>query len=207
MVQDYVACFDCGKPKPVDAWCDSPECQPIVEAAQARIQARVKAQLITTDPQPEPAKCLHGFIGPHRVGIPAHQSPWCEHIEHAYAEHPGRANERIGRRWTAFGSDVGIWEPCPVKAMQWNGHARADRVQLTDGVNAEQIIAWVNANGGEAELRNDQSGPHIAVRTANGRAYAKPGDWITMTDAAVPHWTGSTARAFRVSGTAEPVKE
>jgi predicted nucleic acid-binding Zn ribbon protein len=177
MVQDYVACFDCGKPKPVDAWCDSPECQPIVEAAQARIQARVKAQLITTDPQPEPAKCLHGFIGPHRVGIPAHQSPWC------------------------------IWEPCPVKAMQWNGHARADRVQLTDGVNAEQIIAWVNANGGEAELRNDQSGPHIAVRTANGRAYAKPGDWITMTDAAVPHWTGSTARAFRVSGTAEPVKE
>jgi hypothetical protein len=195
MVQDYVACFDCGKPKPVDAWCDSPECQPIVEAAQARIQARVKAQLITTDPEPaeqpkgapmtgteliaaerrrqvevegwtsghdaehgtaelvdaaacylmaprlpvpirhavvishgpdagqpwtperwpweprawkpvpndrvrelvkagaliaaeidrltaaaqpvEPIKCDHGFIGPHRVGIPAHQSPWC----------------------------------------------------------------------------------------------------------------------------------
>jgi NTP pyrophosphatase (non-canonical NTP hydrolase) len=39
MVDDYMPCPRCGKTKLVDAWCDSPECRPFVEKAQARIKA------------------------------------------------------------------------------------------------------------------------------------------------------------------------
>lgn len=58
----------------------------------------------------------------------------------------------------------------------------------------QNIIAWVNANGGEAGFIPEGSGmvswvnaggegdspPRIAVRTINGWAYAEPGDLITF---------------------------
>jgi hypothetical protein len=47
MIDDYMPCLRCGKTKRIDTWCNSPECRPFVEMTQAKI----KAQLITTDPE------------------------------------------------------------------------------------------------------------------------------------------------------------
>lgn len=97
-------------------------------------------------------------------------------------------------------------EPTEPKAMQWLKFA--DDALRTD--EARQIVAWVNANGGEARYEPYGHGspsyprPHVAVRTADGWAYAKPGDWIEKTDEWFEYMRhGSTAtrtRAFRVSG-------
>jgi hypothetical protein len=48
---------------------------------------------------------------------------------------------------------------------------------------ADSIVTWVNANGGEAQYRDSQSGPHIAIRTINGWAYAEPGHYVVMGEA------------------------
>lgn len=72
-----------------------------------------------------------------------------------------------------------ICAPCGCDGSQ--DHQRA---------GAEQIVAWVNANGGEARyVPNGEdtpigwSGyPRIAIRTAYGWAYAKPGDRIVKGD-------------------------
>jgi hypothetical protein len=66
------------------------------------------------------------------------------------------------------------------EAMQWDAVPG-----LRDGFTAGDVVAWVNASGGEAcmgwELGRDwkkEHNAHIAVRTINGWAYAAPGDYI-----------------------------
>lgn len=62
--------------------------------------------------------------------------------------------------------------------MLWHNAAPQDV-----GGTAEQIVAWVNANGGEAryESQGAPSGAdRIAVRTINGWAYAAPGHYVVM---------------------------
>lgn len=53
---------------------------------------------------------------------------------------------------------------------------------------AKRIVAWVNANGGEAELRflGPNDAPRIAVRTSEGWQYAKPGGRIVKGTALIP---------------------
>ena len=75
------------------------------------------------------------------------------------------------------------------------------RSAANDAAIAEQIVAWVNANGGEARYEPAEWSPqgdiwpYIVVRTSKGPAYAKPGDWIVMGDT----W-------FQVGGFKEPAR-
>lgn len=78
-------------------------------------------------------------------------------------------------------------KPVEVEAMQWTDDGSDDFRGLAD--LAAQIVAWVNANGGEARYeRSDYDaipsvhdhGPRIAVRTINGWAYAKPRHFVVM---------------------------
>jgi hypothetical protein len=109
---------------------------------------------------------------------------------------------------------IGLWreaKPTECEAKRW--------AVVFDAINAmqhraEQIVAWVNANGGEARYEpatgalsnfGGRDFPRIVVRTINGWAYAKPGDHIVMGSAwfDVP-WTKASAsgaihlREFRV---------
>jgi hypothetical protein len=74
-------------------------------------------------------------------------------------------------------------EPAEPKAMQW---VNWPHVSYLDG-DAAKIVAWVNANGGEARYESvldpdtDNYSLRIAISQADGTdAYAKPGDWIAM---------------------------
>jgi len=82
---------------------------------------------------------------------------------------------------------------------------------LRDGITPEDVVAWVNANGGEAryfpgpEMGNaDGEFPRIEIRTGPPRnlVYAKPGDTVQMTDewfnVQVSAEQGFTCRVFRV---------
>jgi|SRR6185437_4173255 len=78
-------------------------------------------------------------------------------------------------------------KPTEIEARQWNGEKYSIFIS-TGPLCAYDIIAWVNANGGEAryghptgdESTTWQSGPFIAVRTINGWDYAEPGHYIVM---------------------------
>lgn len=67
------------------------------------------------------------------------------------------------------------------EAMQWIPDFR-----ISDGLvtRAATIVGWVIDNGGEARYPSRPHdciaapGPHIAVRTINGWAYAAPGHYI-----------------------------
>lgn len=75
--------------------------------------------------------------------------------------------------------------PTTIEAMQWPTNGGNDRFQ--QGL-AEQIVAWVNAYGGEAAYftasRSARAGfpsePRIAIHTINGWAYAAPGHYVVM---------------------------
>lgn len=77
-----------------------------------------------------------------------------------------------------------VARPTECEAMQWGGREPA----LVVGENgALEIVAWVNANGGEARYYPDgvvgehpNGGPRIGVRTINGWAYAEPGHYVVM---------------------------
>lgn len=77
-------------------------------------------------------------------------------------------------------------KPTECEAMQWMTGGGAFGIDhLVEG--AKRIVAWVNANGGEARVGYEQlSGtpgdtqPYIAVRTINGWAYAAPGHYVVM---------------------------
>ena len=84
------------------------------------------------------------------------------------------------------------------------------RSAANDAAIAEQIVAWVNANGGEARYEPecvDHNGPQtparIAIRTASGWDYAKPGDRVVKGDRRfISSWEGiawQTLREFYVS--------
>jgi hypothetical protein len=74
-----------------------------------------------------------------------------------------------------------------VEAKQWNGN----QLQPSrDGASAEQIVAWVKENGGEAVyhpqgdgIDASLGGPVIGVRTINGWAYAKLGHYVVPGEA------------------------
>lgn len=73
-------------------------------------------------------------------------------------------------------------KPTEVEAMQWTPDAWDDPEK-----NATDIVAWVNANGGEARYETHSIGAvhfdpldRIAVRTINGWAYAAPGHYVVM---------------------------
>lgn len=46
--------------------------------------------------------------------------------------------------------------------------------------SANEIIAWINTNGGEARYEPHATNPAIAVRMADGLDYARPGYYIMM---------------------------
>lgn len=85
-------------------------------------------------------------------------------------------------------SDVYVSRPAEVRARQLTAPSFNNDLIL----GAERIVAWVNANGGEARYepewiwRGEDSSngrrvpPRIAVRTINGWAYAAPGHYIVM---------------------------
>ncbi len=75
------------------------------------------------------------------------------------------------------------------ESMRWNG-LRPDGLGDFD-TDAKLIVSWVNSHGGAgryypacrcAEHQCGFTNQSIAVRTADGWAYAKPGDTIHMTD-------------------------
>lgn len=78
--------------------------------------------------------------------------------------------------------------PTECEAMQWRPVNGKD-VANTDVLLARsmRIVAWVNANGGEARyepyepIRHDDGGfgPRIAVLTAGGERHMKPG-WYAV---------------------------
>lgn len=80
-------------------------------------------------------------------------------------------------------------KPTECEAMQWY---KQNIEQYDPKARAQEIVAWVNANGGEARYApaGGPSGPgegsyyghpaRIAVRTINGWAYAAPGHYIVM---------------------------
>ena len=78
-----------------------------------------------------------------------------------------------------------ISEPVEIEAMQWHKNGGNDRFLEP---MAREIIAWVNANGGEAQLSHpfaeaEEVGwprPRIWLRTADGEAVALPGDYVVM---------------------------
>lgn len=68
-------------------------------------------------------------------------------------------------------------KPTEIEARRWNGEG------------AHEIVAWVNANGGEARYEQESwpfgrsnigHDAYIAVRTIDGWDYAKPGHYIVM---------------------------
>ena len=75
-------------------------------------------------------------------------------------------------------------EPVEIEAMQWAINSSVE----SGKEKAEEIVAWVNANGGEAKYlrRIDASinqaltEARIAVHTCNGWYSAAPGDYIVM---------------------------
>ena len=87
-------------------------------------------------------------------------------------------------------------KPTEVEAFQWQPKDPAHKAQM-----AEAIVAWVNANGGEAKYQNDPGSvdadlmPRIAVHTINGWAYAAPG-----------HYVIKGAARFQVGGFMEPAR-
>jgi len=107
----------------------------------------------------------------------------------------------------------------PPESMRWR---KVDHLARPDlgAIYAQQIVAWVNAAGGEARFNpptaagTDGITPahqgRIAVRdggpSAGGWVYAKPGDTVQMTDetfavqtSTSPGWGGARkVRAFRV---------
>lgn len=106
--------------------------------------------------------------------------------------------------------------PTEPKAMQWRLSPVASLRNLAD-----DVVNWVKKHGGEARYEPDRGGPtganhwnseRIEVRTADGWAPAKPGDWIEWTDewfhvnevpdAGPGKWRDPKIRAFRVSGAA-----
>lgn len=71
--------------------------------------------------------------------------------------------------------------PVEIEAMQWviGPDDHGDPM-----FSAKEIVAWINANGGEAEYRADVEEalrgdpPTIWLRVADGSAVAVPGDYI-----------------------------
>ena len=93
-------------------------------------------------------------------------------------------------------------QPSEPESMRW--HVPGDDLMNSIEDIAHKIVAWVNANGGEARYEPERGsyevagrtdteigftervdGSHIAVRTSQGWAYAKPGDRIVMGDTSV----------------------
>jgi hypothetical protein len=69
-----------------------------------------------------------------------------------------------------------------IEALRWDYDAPVTVNALLEE-RAREIVAWVNANGGEAryERQGSPSGAdRIAVRTINGWAYALPGWYVVM---------------------------
>lgn len=65
--------------------------------------------------------------------------------------------------------------PTECEAEQWRfGQERPESVQE----RAEQIVAWVKNNGGEARYAHHVE--RIHVHTINGWAYAAPGHYVVM---------------------------
>jgi len=98
-----------------------------------------------------------------------------------------------------------VSKPAECEAMQWAALPNSPEHGLL--ASASQIVAWVNANGGEARYENSPSPSWpencIAVRTINGWAYAAPGHYIVMGEASFVYdregWAGGTrCRAFDV---------
>lgn len=79
-------------------------------------------------------------------------------------------------------SDPTAWETIPrtVHAMQWcSGDAPCT------GYHAQEIVAWVNDNGGEAQYdaphgTSTGHGSRIALVAAGCWLYANPGDYVVM---------------------------
>jgi len=74
--------------------------------------------------------------------------------------------------------------PEPESKQWWAGGAPGELASY-----ANEVVHWVNANGGEAryfpgpEMGNAGGEfPRIEIRTKDGRVYAKPGDTVQMTD-------------------------
>jgi hypothetical protein len=80
-------------------------------------------------------------------------------------------------------------KPTEIEAMQWSPANRWSELPAPQ-YTADQIVAWVNANGGEARYENHWEGDRdraqgqrlnrIAVRTINGWAHAAPGHYVVM---------------------------
>jgi hypothetical protein len=73
-------------------------------------------------------------------------------------------------------------KPVEVEAMQWC----VSCAKYTPDICGGEVVAWVNANGGEARYTGtadpgrgtDPYANRIAVRTINGWAYAAPGHYV-----------------------------
>lgn len=87
--------------------------------------------------------------------------------------------------------------PARVEAVRWCGDgcpiAPAPGAPH-DGYAADQIVAWVNDNGGEVEYlplwpfdESWKKRPCIAVCTIDGWAYATPGDYVVMGSVTFPN--------------------
>jgi len=93
-------------------------------------------------------------------------------------------------------------KPTEVEAMQWNGQAAPGGPPNTHSAN--EIVAWVNANGGEArympsrdDCNNvDAQQARIKIRAVSGWVYAKPGDYIVKNTWLLPFEDGLPERAF-----------
>lgn len=94
------------------------------------------------------------------------------------------ADPEAHRRALARGYGVGPAETeQPAKWMQWRF------IEHEMSGNSAEIVAWVNANDGEARYDpRPESGAltgataRIAVRTVDGWAYAEPGQYVVMGD-------------------------
>lgn len=85
--------------------------------------------------------------------------------------------------------------PTECEAMQWHldDDSDAERAQ------AEQIVDWVNANGGEARYNAPADmEPLISVHTITGWSFAEPGQYVVMGDAVGnERYPGSEDSMFR----------
>lgn len=100
-----------------------------------------------------------------------------------------------------------VSRPAECEAMQW-GNTDAMGFYAT-GKHAENVVAWVNANGGHARYEPEPQATiggrghgsqtftqpaRIAVRTINGWAYAAPGHYVVRGSA---EFEGRTDPAIR----------
>jgi hypothetical protein len=84
-----------------------------------------------------------------------------------------------------------VSRPTECEAMQWR------YIQHEMNGNSAEIVAWVNANGGEARYLRAEAMPNvptdrIAIRTREGRVHAVPGDYVVMGD----DWVGHIGEKF-----------